>query len=285
MTYAADLTPYAYGMGQDDGETPDLHIGWLSSGHAYPKQPPDPAFVQALLRCCLRPERLYMGYHVCDLGCEHSGQPRQLTRDYDGRTLFLGNGEIRVTGADRQVYAAPTLIAHYVADHHYAPPTVFVDAVTQLARRLWALQGEPLERVRRLDGAARFALCIDALQALQRARPRPWLADMLATLDEGKPGVVDLLPILGEQRRRKLFQRLRDLQSTCPLDDAPLAKTVVALHYSFPVRKRFFSPAQRSPQEEVLMVWATAQLLEQAHEAGLEQWRDDVRPRRGDEPG
>ena len=55
---------------------------------------------------------------------------RQTIRMRSGlRPVWLGNGEIRVTGEDGTVYAAPTMIAHYVAEHHYLPPQEFVDAV------------------------------------------------------------------------------------------------------------------------------------------------------------
>jgi hypothetical protein len=46
-----------------------------------------------------------------------------------GRTVFLGNGEIRVPAPDRAVFAAPTLTAHYIRDHSYCPPAAFVDGL------------------------------------------------------------------------------------------------------------------------------------------------------------
>jgi hypothetical protein len=46
----------------------------------------------------------------------------------------LGNGEIRVRGADGTLYAAPSLIAHYIAEHSYLPPGGFIEAIHQAAR-------------------------------------------------------------------------------------------------------------------------------------------------------
>jgi hypothetical protein len=53
---------------------------------------------------------------------------------FDEREQMLGNGEIRVRGADGTLYAAPSLIAHYVADHSYLPPDGFIDAIRETAR-------------------------------------------------------------------------------------------------------------------------------------------------------
>ncbi len=39
-----------------------------------------------------------------------------------------GSAEIRIQG-NGVVYAAPTLIAHYVAVHRYAPPPEFIDSL------------------------------------------------------------------------------------------------------------------------------------------------------------
>jgi hypothetical protein len=52
-----------------------------------------------------------------------------LTRTYHGRTLALGSAELWVFDAHEQVYRAPNLIYHYVADHHYQPPDVFIQAL------------------------------------------------------------------------------------------------------------------------------------------------------------
>ncbi len=46
---------------------------------------------------------------------------------FDGRLFVLGSAEIRVLGKEL-VFAAPNLVHHYVAVHHYRPPDVFVEA-------------------------------------------------------------------------------------------------------------------------------------------------------------
>jgi hypothetical protein len=47
---------------------------------------------------------------------------------------LLGDAEIRVPGRGGKVYAAPTLICHYIDKHRYCPPQDFLDAVTGLAK-------------------------------------------------------------------------------------------------------------------------------------------------------
>jgi hypothetical protein len=46
--------------------------------------------------------------------------------------LAVGNGEIRVSGKDGIVYAAPTLVCHYIQAHGYFPPEEFIEAVRRL---------------------------------------------------------------------------------------------------------------------------------------------------------
>jgi hypothetical protein len=50
----------------------------------------------------------------------------------DPKPGTMGNGEIRVLGADGVTFVAPVLILHYVTEHHYLPPPQFVDAVLHL---------------------------------------------------------------------------------------------------------------------------------------------------------
>ena len=49
----------------------------------------------------------------------------------NGKAKRLGSAEIRVFGADGSVYAAPTLLYHYVSVHHYKPPDEFMRAMKE----------------------------------------------------------------------------------------------------------------------------------------------------------
>ena len=43
--------------------------------------------------------------------------------------ITLGNGEIQIAGEGNTVYVAPTMIVHYIMDHHYVPPEAFIEAL------------------------------------------------------------------------------------------------------------------------------------------------------------
>lgn len=128
MTFFADLTPYAYNNTEPDPAV--LNIGWLSADYVFPKYTPDPEFLSALCRIAQTPVNLYRGKHACEFcpAPEFRLTPNglRLAHSQPGTT---GNGEIRVEGLSGVIYVAPALIVHYVADHHYAPPQEFVEAV------------------------------------------------------------------------------------------------------------------------------------------------------------
>jgi hypothetical protein len=52
-----------------------------------------------------------------------------VTAEHRGRRLWLGNGEIRIPDGPTAMFAAPTLIWHYVEAHGYRPPDRFIAAV------------------------------------------------------------------------------------------------------------------------------------------------------------
>ena len=112
MAYFADLTPYAYFPAsrfivQHDA----LNVGWLDSVHPFDMAIMSTAFRDRLRLLVSQPVNLCRGSHGCWCG------------------KAQGNGEIRVTDAAGQVYAAPVLVLHYVTAHDYLPPEGFIDAV------------------------------------------------------------------------------------------------------------------------------------------------------------
>lgn len=137
MTWYEDLTPYRYMLiepgwpveGPPEGgvealyfwmsddyepafEHDEVNVGWLERGHAFPVGEPDEEFVTSLRHACSTQRWAVMrGLYPCPL-CGGAA----------------GHSEIRIQG-DGVVYAAPTLVAHYVEAHRYAPPQAFVDAV------------------------------------------------------------------------------------------------------------------------------------------------------------
>ncbi len=130
MAYFEDLTPYAYILGKWTEQPVALNVGWLDKSveyldgrHEFEIGPVPLGFTERLAELVEHPVNLCRGWHNC--WCGHA----------------QGNGEIRVTGADGVVYAAPVLIAHYVTAHGYRPPTAFIDAV------LSSEKGDRLDRL------------------------------------------------------------------------------------------------------------------------------------------
>lgn len=115
MAYFPDLTPYRYLGGR---ERPGfVNVGWLAAGKPVPTGPLPAGFADALEAVARRygGRNITRGIHFCEF-CEAVC------------VAPAGNGEVHVPGTG-VTYVAPTLLMHYVADHGYAPPEVFVAAV------------------------------------------------------------------------------------------------------------------------------------------------------------
>ena len=52
-----------------------------------------------------------------------------MTAERNGKEMSMGYSEIRIVSSAVAVYAAPSLIYHYVAVHNYAPPRDFVESI------------------------------------------------------------------------------------------------------------------------------------------------------------
>lgn len=119
-----DLTPYA---ACDDAEaiglTP-LGVGWLDRRRPFATGAAPAGLLERLLPFCEEPAVVCP--FVTQQPCPLCGQ--RITLDLAGRQLPLGQAELRVIGAE-DVYAAPTLIYHFIEAHRYRPPAEFVQAV------------------------------------------------------------------------------------------------------------------------------------------------------------
>ncbi|WP_446009239.1 DUF7919 family protein [Candidatus Electrothrix sp.] len=134
MTYYKDLTPYEYFARYVPSELTFLNVGWLNDTEPFPQEETSPEFRDKLFQFCLDEYvvNIARGFHVCELCSDISreqwyneGQSR-----YGEKThwLGIGDGEICVIGKS-VIYAAPTLIYHYVVEHQYKPPDEFIEAV------------------------------------------------------------------------------------------------------------------------------------------------------------
>jgi hypothetical protein len=113
MAHFADLTPYTYCHPEE--ELPDtVNIGWLDPDHPFPTGPTSKEFRDRLELLCGFPVKQTRGVHPCYF-CKGQGRPGS-------------SAEMRVAG-DGKVYAAPSLVHHYVVAHDYRPPDEFIAAV------------------------------------------------------------------------------------------------------------------------------------------------------------
>jgi hypothetical protein len=213
------------------------------------------------------------GFHTCDLGCESSSGFDMLEMQYLGRQVRLGNGEVRVAGSDGQHYAAPTLVAHYVAAHNYVPPEPFVDGVMCRAKEIHVLHGEKLLRLRTLSVAERFALCLDAVQALQVQQHDDWLDNIILGVNALKPGLDSPNAVTHDGRRKRLWEVRYADEREDPIAVAGQSLCTFAL-----IQLGEWADVN---DDEILDLSAT--VLECVHDAGLLGWREDMRPLLWDE--
>ena len=122
--YFEDLSDYAYGRGSFY-RPKTKNIGWLEGCHSYQQAPASEHMLEVLWQYCSISVAQTRGIHECDLCSDLDSY----VASRNGKKLLLGSSEIRVFGADGIIYAAPTLIYHYVSVHQYSPPDEFVQAL------------------------------------------------------------------------------------------------------------------------------------------------------------
>jgi len=119
-----DLTPCAHRSADVEGEL--IAVGWLGSESEFATGEVPANFSETLNTLVTsRAVRRIRRWEACPF-CDDEYPVRIKV---GGRSAPVGDAEIRVVATDGIVYAAPTLIAHYVAAHGYCPPGPFVDAV------------------------------------------------------------------------------------------------------------------------------------------------------------
>jgi hypothetical protein len=120
-----DLDPYLGCPADASIGLEPLAVGWLERREPFATGPVPDAFPEALLSFCA--DRHVVCATPNTLPCPLCGQrPEPISRGDD--TAHMGNAEIRVLG-EEDVFAAPTMIYHYVTTHNYQPPPVFIEAV------------------------------------------------------------------------------------------------------------------------------------------------------------
>ncbi len=124
MPYYEDLSDYEYhgGMFARPGTKT---VGWLASDHPFAQAATSDATLDRLWQRCKVSVAQMRGIHECEL----CGDDAAFRAERNGEHLLLGTSEIRVFASDGAIYAAPTMIYHYMAAHRYAPPAAFLRAL------------------------------------------------------------------------------------------------------------------------------------------------------------
>jgi hypothetical protein len=158
VTYFPDLSPYSYRRPSPNA----LNVGWLDAGHRFETVEPAEETLDALWHFIKAPVVKARGGHECEL-CPRDSDFLDRVRAVQARwrdpedplhlvgfgyipwpedmrsrstiarrgdeELTIGSAEMRVFGEHGAIYAAPTLIYHYVLEHQYKPPDEFVRAL------------------------------------------------------------------------------------------------------------------------------------------------------------
>jgi len=111
-------------------DTPQaLNIGWLDRSYIFSQGTVEPELMTKLWLFCRSPVNETLGFHECPF-CQENSES-YLVVEQNGEKIGLGSAEIWVFGREGKAYAAPTLIYHYIVQHHYRPPDEFLKALSE----------------------------------------------------------------------------------------------------------------------------------------------------------
>ncbi len=127
MSVYEDLSPYEY---LPEGRTVGaVNVGWLGEGVPYSTGSLPVGFLENLVSVVSMYRRnATRGFHECPFCGAHR------VRIEEPVPLLLGHAEYHIPGVGGIVYAAPTLMVHYIGVHGYRPPDEFVEAVLTAAK-------------------------------------------------------------------------------------------------------------------------------------------------------
>lgn len=126
MVWFADLSPCDYFGFEDDSRF--RAVGWLERGRDFTVGKVDERCVGRLAELLAEPWQPvhFLGFHQCDL-CEVEQPPEAFRL---GRwTVSLGATNLFLPAPGIGILVAPSMVVHYICDHGYRPPDVFLRAV------------------------------------------------------------------------------------------------------------------------------------------------------------
>lgn len=131
-----------------------------------------------------RPVSLALGFHECEFCPEKSA--------------FRGNGEYHYYLSNGDVFAAPTMILHYLQEHDYRLPEEFREGLGAIAELSWDGRAERLCEVLADDSQDIDFRCLAITDLPHWRDPRAFQALLHATQDE------ELVEIVGHEIGRSL---------------------------------------------------------------------------------
>lgn len=124
--YYKDLTPYEHYLNSPVPHI--LNIGWLDSEHEFVRGDVPRGFAEKFYAILMSEVGLacrvsqIRGVHSCKL-CNLDRYPNP----------FVGSCQLWIPSSYHDViYAAPSAIIHYIEDHSYQPPEIFLESVMRL---------------------------------------------------------------------------------------------------------------------------------------------------------
>jgi hypothetical protein len=108
-------------------------VGWLEAPHPFLQgtvSPGDIALLEQLVIQTWKPPFMAHGWHDCSI-CGRKPGDGPITRELEGKRTLLGTAEIYVPDGDI-MYSVPNLVLHYIEDHGYRPPEVFMLAMRKV---------------------------------------------------------------------------------------------------------------------------------------------------------
>ena len=125
MAAFEDFTEYSY---LSDSARPDTkNIGWLGEESSFKIAIQPDNVLDLVWSACSISIAQTRGFHLCPFCGKFSAN----CADRGSESLFLGTTEISVLSKNGRIYAAPTLMYHYMAVHHYCPPDEFLTALVE----------------------------------------------------------------------------------------------------------------------------------------------------------
>lgn len=122
----SDLSQYSYYQPKPFVDV--FNVGWLGKGKPFPTGKPPNGFIKNLILAIESEDHIKISVnkirsvHPCNICGEKN------FKNIETKTP-IGSSEIWIPRTDGGFFAAPSMIVHYIIDHHYLPPHSFISSV------------------------------------------------------------------------------------------------------------------------------------------------------------